>query len=226
MKSWYRAAAIVLGVACGFPLPGCARGVGTLQAHSLGSQPVVLRSDYRVAYFASDDKVSGSFMLSDSPLEDVVDGKVASGQILHLELLWLPKPGATPMDPSATNATIRHVVISGGEVGLYGGAGFAELRGSLDSDTIDVTLRDASVQLLEATPGFVDLLSPAQLTGTFKAVRHERNTRLLNNAASQMVTNALRKTRYVLNGKTLVMPAKAGIEVRCNADAGMPDLTR
>jgi hypothetical protein len=207
-------ATIVLSLAA---LPGCSysTGVGTLRAVSLGNQPATLVSDFSIANFA-DDTAGTSFMLSDVPPEQLIKGSVANAQIMHVELLWEPLPGMTPLDPSATNASIRYIIISNGEVGLYGGAGFAMPSGELTGNTVSLALEDASLQLLESTPGFRDLLSPAQLTGSFSAARDEKKNRLLNMAASQIVTNALGKTRYVQSqpAKSEAQPEPGSIAVR------------
>jgi len=183
-------------------MAGCAGhgSAGAMRIQSLGDRPAVLAGDYTTAYFSREADEEASFMLADMPAAGVLKGTVGNGQLLHIDLLWLPKPGRTPIDPSATNATIRLVVISNGEMGLYGGAGFAMPDGSLEGKKVSLTLRDASVQLLESTPGFVDLLSPAQMTGSFSAQHNDQKSRDLKNAASQVVTDALGKTRYVLAG--------------------------
>lgn len=196
----------------GFWLGGCSLlghpGVaGSLRAQSLGNKPVVLAGDYVAAYFWHDPNQTTSFMLSDVPIEDVLAGHVRQGQILHIELLWLPKPGATPMDSSAADASIRYVIIANGEVGVYGGAGFLMPGGSLDGKTASMSLRDSSLQLEQATSGFVDLLSPGQMVGNFTATQDEAKTRQLNFAASQLVTNALGRTRYVQRGSELQLTA-------------------
>jgi hypothetical protein len=102
------------------------------------------------------------------------------------------------MNPAATNVSVRHIVISNGQVGIYGGAGFAYPSDDPSRhDKVTFTLRDASMQLQECTSAFVDLLSPAQLTGTFTARRDDKIARQLYFGASQLVTNALGRTRYV-----------------------------
>jgi hypothetical protein len=139
-----------------------------------------------------------SFMLSDVSIDKLLDGTADTGLVMHIELLWLPKPGRTPLEPTATNASIRLIVIADGEVGVYGGAGFAMPNGNpAEERTVALALRDASLQLLESTPGFHDLLSPAHLTGSVTSRRNESETRKLNLAASQLVTNALKQTRFV-----------------------------
>lgn len=137
-------------------------------------------------------------MLSSIDPDRLMKGHVEDAQVLHIELLWQPKAGFTPMDTTATNASIRYVIISNGEMGIYGGAGFARPDGDATDKTLRVSLEDASLQLQEKTAGFHDLLGVAQVTGSFNSVRDDKKTRQLNYATCQLVTNALGKTRYVL----------------------------
>lgn len=192
----------VLAIFISIAVAGCTwsgGSAGAIRAQSLGDEPVVLEGNFKNVVFAYDPSVEPSFILSDAPLNQMTTGDATAAQVLHVQLLWDPVAGRTPMEASATNASIRYLVIANGEVGLYSGAGFAIYRGSLQSKRITITLRDATLQLQDATPGFNDLLSPAQLTGTFTAVRDDDKARQMHRAASQIVTNALGKTRLVQN---------------------------
>ena len=178
---------------------GCFGGrvVGKLRAESLGSDPVVLHAQYIDVVYSHDPHGSTSFFLSDVPVDDLLSGAITEGQIVHIDLLWRPKAGATPMDASATNACIRYVIIANGEVGIYGGAGFAQPRGAPGDDTLKLTLRDATIRLLESTDGFTDPLSPARLTGNITAKLDPKLSRKMHRAVTQLVTNALGRRRFV-----------------------------
>lgn len=180
-------------------LGGC-RGrlmTGSLQTHSLAGDSIILEFKPRFAVFAETDKGEASFWLSDQPLEDVLRGTVEAGQIIHIELLWLPKPGATPLDASATNASVRHVVMVDGELGLYGGAGFALPSGSLHRKSVGLSMQDASLVLDERTEHFRDLLTPARMAGSFRARRDEDTVRRLRYAVSQIVTDGIGRSIFV-----------------------------
>jgi hypothetical protein len=180
-------------------LAGCAAGgtSGSLLAESLGTAPVVLARDYVTAVYAVQDETVTSFFLADVPLEELLSGTMTRGNVVHLDLLWVPKAGNTPMDSSATNVSIRFVVFADGEVGVYGGAGFALPDGTAGASTMSLELRDASLTLLDSTEGFVDLLSPARLTGRVTARLSEKRTRQLRYAVSQLVTDALGRSSFV-----------------------------
>jgi hypothetical protein len=185
-------------------LCACSRGpsvAGSLRVESLGDQAGFLAVDYHTVVYGQDvQDVDGdtSFMLTNIPLDDLLDGNVQNGQIMHVTLLWQPKAGSTPIEDSATNVSIRHVIIADGEVGLYGGAGYADASRA-GRPRVRIAIRDATVRLLESTEAFHDPLSPAGVSGTFTAELDPKLTRRLQRAASQLLTNALGRTRFVHN---------------------------
>lgn len=176
---------------------GCesAKPVGTMRAQSLGTEPVAIDANYTTAFYAYGGSVESSFIMSDVPLEILLKSKVSDGHILHMQMLWIPKPGATPMDISATNVSIRYIIISNGEMGLYTGAGFAIPQDKMGSDSITIDLRNANLTLTSSTAGFVDLLSPASLTGDFTATLNDQRTQQLRSALRRIIKSALPRTR-------------------------------
>jgi len=178
---------------------GCANmfmSTGKLRAESLGPEPVKLDARCATAVYTEQSDGEASFFLTDMPVEDLLAGRPAEGQVLHIELLWEPRPGQTPVDRFATNVSVRHVVVTDGQVGVYGGAGFAR-TGRLSRKKVRVAIQDTNFRLLESTDGFVDPLSPGRLRGTFTAVRDDLAARKLDRAISQYVTNSLGRTQYV-----------------------------
>ena len=169
---------------------------GSLSVESRGPDPVVLHGRYVTALY-NYDAPEISFYLSDVPLDDLLEGRIDQGHLVHLNLLWLPLAGQTPVDPSAANVTIRYVVFVDGEVGIYGGAGFALPRGKAGDRSMGVDVGEALVELLDRTDGFVDVLGPARVTGSFTARLDDGQIRQLRHAVNQMVTNALGRTRLV-----------------------------
>ena len=180
-------------------LAGCAsfRFDAPLRVESLGDDPIYLSGNFVTAFYGTHESTETSIILADVPPDQLLAGDISLGQVVHVNLLWLPKAGATPMDASATNASIRYVVIANGEVGVYGGAGFVLPLGEAGEPQLSLLVKDASLTLLDSTDGFVDLLSPARLTGTVTARLNESRTRQLRYALSQLVTNALGRRRLV-----------------------------
>ena len=147
------------------------------------------------------DLANTSFISSDLTQEQLQNptGNSAElfGYVLHVELLWVPLAGKTAIDPEATNISIRLIVFSGHEVGLYGGGGFAWPKGEPGAEEYGVDIVGSNATLLAATNGFKDLLSPAQLTGRLRSKFNETQTKQIRRAASQIVTNALKRVQWV-----------------------------
>jgi len=165
-----------------------------------GHVPARLRADYSEAYFF-EGPTHTSIYLSEIPFAELAKGATASppltGQVLHIEILWIPKAGRTPLESTATNATIRQIVLVENEIGIYGGAGFVWPHSAPGSRNARMTVRDASMALLESSDGFVDRFTPANLRGTFTARRSETQTLRLRQAISQIVTDAFQESRFV-----------------------------
>ncbi len=178
---------------------GCATGrvSASLRAESLGVDRVYVDGAYETAVYADFNSTETSFFMTDIPMDDLLAGNITTGMVVHIDLLWEPTAGKTPMDSSATNVTVRYIVFADGEMGLYGGAGFAMPKGEPGKGSMSLALRDASITLLASTDGFVDLLSPARVTGKITAGFDERRTRQMAYAVNQLVTNALGYTRLV-----------------------------
>lgn len=184
-------------------LGGCftPKSPGNLMVRSVTDQPVELECAFSQAFFRPAD-AGTSFYLSDVPLDDLLQGRPRVGQIMHVELMWLPKAGRTPVDATATNVSIRHVVFADGEVGVYGGAGFAWVKGKPEGKKLTLDIEEASMSLLASTPGFQDLLTPSILTGRLTASRDEIMALRYRQAASQIVTDVFGESRYVLGDRT------------------------
>ena len=117
----------------------------------------------------ADPLVDASFWMTDMDLDELAAGTVQNGQLLHVELLFSPRPGYTPLDPTSTNLSIRYIVVSRGEVGVYEGGGFGYPIGSIDDPSMRVGIERASLTLGPHTSGFLDLLTPATLAGAATA---------------------------------------------------------
>ncbi len=170
--------------------------LGRLKAISKAEDPVQL--DLTLQHGAySVDPAEVSFYLSSLQLENLLDSPIKNAQILHAQLLWSPKPGSTPVDPTATNLTLRLALFIEGELGIYGGAGFAWPSGSVGKGPVELEIVGSTLTLLHSTEGFRDLLSPVLLIGRISAPFEPVNTLRFRQAASQLVTNRLGRTQWV-----------------------------
>ena len=185
------AATVVAGCRGGSP------GTGKIRSVSIGPLPVMLVGDFPTVVYTHEEDGDTSFFLTDVPVSELLEGGVPDGQFVHIELLWAPKAGATPMDESATNVSVRHVVMSAGELGVYGGAGFALPARKPGAARLNVAVRDTNLRLMESTDGFTDPLTPTCLVGSFTAELDPVLSLKLRRALSQVVTNALGRTTFV-----------------------------
>lgn len=178
---------------------GCASttGEGTVELRSMGREQGELRSAFEVAAFSIGPAATAIY-LSDVPIGALVDGSATTAQVVHIELLWKPRAGFTPIEDEATNASIRYVVFVDGEVGIYGGAGMVKFRGKLNRGRVRFTIDGGSMSLLDSTPGFLDRLSPASFSADVLAIGSDEQALRLRQAVSQRITNAFGETRIVL----------------------------
>jgi hypothetical protein len=170
---------------------------GAVEIVGSGDTAVRLTSEFTTGTYAI-EPAQTTVVFSDIPYEELATGTAKNGRFLHIEVLWRPRAGRTPVEPSSTNLSIRFVVVSNGEVGVYIGGGFAWIDGGKPADeAIGLEITGASVSLVDKTPGFVDLLSPATLVGELGALKNAENARATRRAASQFVTNRLGHVRWV-----------------------------
>lgn len=184
--------ALALVVGCGGRM-----GQGSLEVVAAGPRAGRLASDFTTAVYTQSENLVASIYLTDIPVESLLAGDVTSGQIINLELLWKPIPGETPLESTATNLSIQHVVIANDQLGMYGGTGFAWPGGTVGETDISLSVSNASLSLLESTQGFVDRLTPALLSGQVTAVHNPQLARRIGLATSQVVTNKLGQPRFV-----------------------------
>ena len=90
------------------------------------------------------------------------------GQIVHIHMFIRPSPGKTPIEPQASNCSIRHLILAPGATGLYGGGGFLLPSGAAASGTFAGSISAGTLKLQSATPTFHDALGPTALRASFK----------------------------------------------------------
>ncbi len=176
---------------------GLGAGGGSLEVYTAASPVQSLRGDYVLVAYDDNRADAVSFYLSEVPLADLVEGRVTRGQIVHIDLLWKPRPGRTPMDPEAKNLSVRQIIFVDGEVGVYGGAGFAYPSGAIGKGSVGLRIAEAPLQLIESSDGFNDALGLATMSGSFVAERDPAAVQQIRFALNQLVTNALGRPRLV-----------------------------
>ena len=84
-----------------------------------------------------------------------------------------------------------------GGVGVYGGAGFCWPSGRIGKDALSVRVEASTLSLIASTKGFVDLASPAAISGRFVAAYEPEQALRARQRVSQLVTDALGRTYWV-----------------------------
>ncbi len=163
----------------------------------VGGEGGHLSMDIKTSVCTSDPFVHTSLWMTDLTYEQIESGSMLDGQILHVEMLFPPEAGETPIDPYATNLSIRFVVLSGGELGVYEGGGFGYPIGGHETGDMSLRIEPSGMVLAESTEGFVDLLSPGILSAVFTGTCNDLAGHRLADGVDQLVTNAIGRTMYV-----------------------------
>jgi hypothetical protein len=116
----------------------------------------------------------------------------ASGVIVHARMLFRPRAGHTPLDPTASNATVRVVVIARGEVGVYSGGGLL-LPGGSGETRLTGSIRAGTLRLAASSDRFADALGPAELTLRFDAVVDEAQARRIAARVEDLLDRTLER---------------------------------
>lgn len=183
----------ISGLSCAPTAPS-----GSLALTSKTASP--LRLDARFAHGGYAVEPAGiSMVLSTVSLETLRKGDFENAQVVDIRVMWKPRAGRTPVSRDSTNLVIRHVVLVGGEVGIYGGGGFGWPSGTPGETGYGLEITGSSVSLVDSTDGFRDLLSPATLLGTVGSSLDAKATVELRDLISQIVTDRLGRTRWVFD---------------------------
>ena len=137
-----------------------------LQVHSLGPEQNLLDCSCPIAASIPSASSEGELWLTNIPLDLLESGNFESGQIIRLQVRWIPTPGKTPLASTSTNVTIKQIIIAGDEVGVYVGAGFGWPTGSPENG-MSISMEDATIELQSSTDRFDNLLKPAATMNGF-----------------------------------------------------------
>lgn len=192
---------------------GLGRSVGGQSSITGQDGRVALAADFRTfAYVPGPNATADVYMTDFSPeeLDAFFDESGAwtglEGHILHVHMFLTPRAGSTPIDPTAANAAARLLVLSGGQIGVYTGAGFLLPDRAPGGRSFGGSVLDASLRLDHASDYFIDRLGPTRLELSFRAPRDEP---LAGALAARL--NAAQRTAQPV--------ARAGIDAAPRADA-------
>ncbi|MCX5658845.1 MAG: hypothetical protein NTW19_03885 [Planctomycetota bacterium] len=182
--SMFRAAAL-LGLM--LAAMGCTpQGGGNLSIRSLTERDTTLRGGFTTGIYRYDDRNHFTVVLLDGPIENPT-------QAVTIRMLWAPMAGRTPIDGTATNATIHYVIFAGAEkaeAGVYSGAGYIYPTSDREAEKLEAGVWQANLRLTDRSPGFEDLLGQAAVKGGLTARRDDA-----------AVEEALRKLNVLIRQK-------------------------
>lgn len=193
-----RAVAACLAIVTSLMAGGCglsfSSGATALRIESR-DRDTWMAPDYVTAIYRAIDENTADIFLSDIPEDELLermrvgpghDGGSNSepGTITHLRYFLTPLAGKTPIDFTASNTTITHVVLAQGTMGVYGGGGFLLPNDSVGSPIFGGRIKEASLRLLRSDEGFADLLGLAVVSGHIAA---RRDDTLADSISARMV---------------------------------------
>ena len=185
-------AALLLMLA--FAIPACTtHSSGNLTLKSQSQPDTVLGGAFTSSYYSLDDKNRLTVLLLDGSIED-------PAQVVTLRMFWSPRAGRTPIDSTATNATIHYTIFSKGvgqEVGVYSGAGFVYPLGKVNGDTLTADLWQGTMRLADRSENFTDLLGQAVLDGHLTATRNEVAVSRALRRVESLITDRLGYPRWL-----------------------------
>ncbi|MGJ8636513.1 MAG: hypothetical protein ACSHX5_06685 [Phycisphaerales bacterium] len=166
-------AAIIPMTACPLLLTACS-SIGLTgssgSSTTRDAQGLTFSADYHTRAYQFDDKNTADVYLTDLSDDELSafftpsqDWSQITGTIAQVHLFLKPKPGRTPIEPTAASAAIRWIVITQGEIGVYDGAGFMLPGGNITKDSISGSIQKAPLRLTRKTPRFSDPLITPEL---------------------------------------------------------------
>lgn len=146
--------------------------------------------------YSLDGRSAMTVLLTDGPVEN-------PDRALIVRMFWRPKAAATPLDETATNATVQYIVFHHGNenpkgtVGIYSGGGFVYPENDMGSSRLQANLWQATLTLADNSEGFEDTLGASILRGRFTAQRDDEGITDAVRRVNIAVSEALGVPRFV-----------------------------
>ncbi len=161
-------------------MTGCSgfQGGGSGGSSTLASEinEIMFKASLSTRAYTHQDKNTADIYLTDLSdadltnfFENDADWSQISGSMVHVHLFLNPKPGKTPIEPTAANATVRYIIITKGQIGVYDGAGFILPSKKIGKKSLSGSFKGAPTRLTRKTPGFNDILAIARMDLSFSA---------------------------------------------------------
>lgn len=179
---------------------GCAAGSsshdGDLRIQSRAHPDSLAIGGFDTGIYSLDGPSSITVLLTNGPVD-------RPHRALIVRMFWKPKAAATPLDETATNATVQYIVFRDGpgdfssdtshtprgQVGVYSGGGFLFPESPIGNPNLQANIWQATLSLVDKSDGFEDTLGPSILRGRFTARRDDEGiidaVRRINIAVSE-----------------------------------------
>jgi len=150
-------------------------------------------TNFSTAIYSFDQQNHLTIVLIEGPVESPKSAAT-------IRLFWRPKTGATPIDKTATNATIRYILFEQQDqstAAVYSGAGFLNPSTDKSDATFRGKLWQANLRLSDAPEGFKDQLGISEISGHLTAERDDLQTHHLLRQLQQRISQRLGYPRLV-----------------------------
>ncbi|MEO1129994.1 MAG: hypothetical protein AAFX05_09880 [Planctomycetota bacterium] len=151
--------------ACGVPASSSLR-------FDSSREPLSLSPRFATQVYTSDDSNTIDIYLTDiDALGLGYEEARMTGHLVHIHVFLMPLAGKTPIDETASNIAITHVVLANGSYGIYGGGGFMLPIGAAGDPQFGGTIAHGTLRPLGAVGSFNELLGWNEVSGKVGAVR-------------------------------------------------------
>lgn len=198
--------AVVMTAGCSSALRGLS-GLPIFHSSGAGEKDLTIQSranpqtltvgGFDHGIYTQTDPSTITVLLTDGPVDQ-------PKRALIVRMFWRPVATATPLDETATNATVQYIVFDRGSeaaakpiVGIYSGGGFLFPNSDLGEPTLTASLWQATLNLADASPGFEDDLGASLLKGRFTARRDDDAMPEALRQVNIAVSEALGSPRFV-----------------------------
>ncbi len=188
-------AAVLLAGGSGCTLPSLNAPGGRLRVISPAGQGVDAQFNFATGYYSYDDANTLTAVLFDGPEEQ-------PRAALTVRMFWQPRAARTPIDPSATNATLHLVIFSESDpsaVAIFSGAGFLYPYDEPGTAQLQGGVWEANLRLADASESYNDPFGQALIEGRFTAQFDRAATERHLHHLRVLVHERLGRPRFVMH---------------------------
>jgi hypothetical protein len=189
---------------------------GELTINSVSNKDVLIKAGFEHGIYSTSNSSTATIVLYDGTLED-------PRQVLVIRMFWNPHAGKTPIDPTATNATMQYVIFPDGkgasekasasagenkaggngeegkQVGIYSGAGYLYPNSDIGDDKLVASVWQSTLRMGDKTEGFYDRLGQSLMKGRFTVMRDDLAIQQTLHQLNVKIRQRLGKARLIRN---------------------------